>query len=96
MFGTFITSLIIAALGGAAAFYSWRQNSMVALASAAVCLIASGIAVITGLASTVAIVFKLLPWLLLALGIWLVYRMLTTRNSDAGAEADAPAQRPAR
>lgn len=96
MFGTFITSLIIAALGGAAAFYSWRQNAMVALISAGICLVASIIAVITGLASTVAVVFKLLPWLLLALGIWLVYRMLTNRNSDAGAEADAPAQRPAR
>lgn len=95
MFGTFITSLIIAALGGAAAFYSWRQNAMVALISAGVCLVASIIAVITGLASTVAVVFKLLPWLLLALGIWLVYRMITNRNS-AGAEADAPAQRPAR
>ena len=69
MFGTFITSLIIAALGGAAAFYSWRQNAMVALISAGVCLVASIIAVITGLASTVAVVFKLLPWLLLALGI---------------------------
>ena len=96
MFGTFITSLIIAVLAGGVAFYSWRQNSMVALASAAVCLIASVIAVITGLASTVAIVFKLLPWLLLALGIWLVYRVLTSRNSDAGAQADAPAQRPVR
>ena len=88
MFGTFITSLIIAALGGAAAFYSWRQNAMVALISAGVCLLASVVAVITGLASTVAVVFKLLPWLLLlALGIWLVYRMITNRNSDAGAEA---------
>ena len=86
MFGTFITSLIIAALGVAAAFYSWRQNAMVALISAGVCLVASIIAVITGLASTVAVVFKLLPWLLLALGIWLVYRMITNRNSDAGAE----------
>lgn len=87
MFGTFITSLIIAALGCAAAFYSWRQNAMVALISAGVCLLASVVAVITGLASTVAVVFKLLPWLLLALGIWLVYRMITNRNSDAGAEA---------
>ena len=87
MFGTFITSLIIAALGGAAAFYSWRQNAMVALISAGVCLLASVVAVITGLASTVAVVFKLLPWLLLALGIWLVCRMITNRNSDAGAEA---------
>lgn len=86
MFGTFITSLIIAALGGAAAFYSWRQNVLVALISAGVCLLASVVAVITGLASTVAVVFKLLPWLLLALGIWLVYRMITNRNSDAGAE----------
>ena len=68
---------------------------MVALISAGVCLVASIVAVITGLASTVAVVFKLLPWLLLALGIWLVYRMITNRNS-AGAEADAPAQRPAR
>ena len=94
MFGTFITSLIIAALGGVAAFYSWRQNSLVALASAGVCVIASIIAVITGLASTVAVVFKLLPWLLLALGIWLVYRLVSNRKSAAG--ADAPAQRPAR
>ena len=86
MFGTFITSLIIAVLGGAAAFYSWRQNALVALISAGVCLLASVVAVITGLASTVAVVFKLLPWLLLALGIWLVYRMITNRNSDAGAE----------
>lgn len=57
-----------------------------ALISAGVCLLASVVAVITGLASTVAVVFKLLPWLLLALGIWLVYRMITNRNSDAGAE----------
>ncbi|WP_333620256.1 hypothetical protein [Dietzia sp.] len=84
--GFTLTAIIIAVLAGVGAYFAWSQNRMVAIACGVVCAVASSFAIIAAFVKAVALIFKLLPILLLVLAIWLIYRAVTKRRHTNAAE----------
>ena len=86
--GFTLTATVIAVLAGVAAFFAWRENRMVSIVCGFICAIAASLAILAAFVKAVALVFKLLPIILLVLAIWLIYRALTKdRDSDSQAKA---------
>ncbi len=80
MFGTAITSLIFGAISGAGAWWAadqdrWGWASILGV----ITLVLAIVAISTAFAGTVAVVFKLLPILLLVLVGWLGFKQLQKR-----------------
>lgn len=86
--GFTLTATIIAVLAGIAAFFAWRENRMVSIVCGFICAIASALAILAAFIKAVALVFKLLPIILLVLAIWLIYRAVTKdRDGDSHTQA---------
>lgn len=82
--GFTLTATIIAVLAGIAAFFAWRENRMISIVCGFICAIASALAILAAFIKAVALVFKLLPIILLVLAIWLIYRAVTKdRDGDS-------------
>lgn len=69
-----VTTIVIAALAGIGAYFSWANNKMLSVILAFVTLIAGLIGIIGAFVLAVAGIFKILPILLFILGVWLVFR----------------------
>lgn len=82
MFETTLTATIIAAVAAAIAYFTWNTNKAVASLAAVVCLVAASVAVLTGFLGAVVLVLRIIPVLLLALGIWIAWKVFSSR-SDA-------------
>lgn len=86
--GFTLTATIIAVLAGIAAFFAWRENRMISIVCGFICAIASALAILAAFIKAVALVFKLLPIILLVLAIWLIYRAVTKdRDGDSHTQA---------
>lgn len=86
--GFTLTATIIAVLAGIAAFFAWRENRMISIVCGFICAIASALAILAAFIKAVALVFKLLPIILLVLAIWLIYRAVTKdRDGDSQTQA---------
>ena len=86
--GFTLTATIIAVLAGIAAFFAWRENRMISIVCGFICAIASALAILAAFIKAVALVFKLLPIILLVLAIWLIYRAVTKdRDGDSHTRA---------
>ena len=83
MFETTLTATIIAAVSAAVAYFTWNTNKAVASLGAVVCLVAAAVAVLAGFLGTVILVLRIIPVLLLVLGIWIAWKVFTSR-SEAG------------
>lgn len=82
MFGTALTTLILGAISGAGAWFSWDQNRKgLSVALTVLTLIFAVIAISTAFAGTVAVVIKLLPILLIILVAWLGFKQLQNKSS---------------
>lgn len=81
--GFTVTTIVIAVLAGVGAYFSWNENRLVSLACGVVCAIASAIATIAAFVWAVAVVFKLLPIILLVIAIWLIYRAVAKRRGES-------------
>ena len=90
--GTTVTAIIIAALAGVGTYYSWNDNRGLSIGLAAVTLIAGIVGTIGAFFATVSLFFSLLPLLFVALGIWLLFKLLTRDNNDQG--QTSPSQTP--
>lgn len=77
MFGTSLTGLCIAALAGVGAYFAWASSKALALFLGVVCFIAAGVATLTAFLGALGLFFKLMPFIFLALGLWLVWRALS-------------------
>lgn len=82
MFGTALTTLILGAISGAGAWFSWDQNRKgLSVALTVLTLIFAVIAISTAFAGAVAVVVKLLPILLIILVAWLGFKQLQNKSS---------------
>jgi CHASE2 domain-containing sensor protein len=82
MFGTALTTLILGALSGAGAWFSWDQDRKgLSVALTVLTLVFAVVAISTALAGTVALVMKLLPILLIVLVAWLGVKQLQNKSS---------------
>lgn len=80
MFGTSLTALIIAALAGVGAYFAWSENRAVSIGLGVVCVVASAVAVLMAFLGTLALVFKLLPLVVLVIGVWFVWRAIDSEE----------------
>ena len=80
--GISLTTIIIAVLAGAGAYFAWEKSRAASIAMGMVCIIASASALVSAIFSALAIVFKILPLLLLAGGAWLVWRAIGKKDSS--------------
>lgn len=87
--GFTLTATIIAVLAGIAAFFAWRENRIISIVCGFICAIASALAILAAFIKAVALVFKLLPIILLVLAIWLIYRGVTKPDSDKSTRAQS-------
>ncbi|MDK6259400.1 MULTISPECIES: hypothetical protein [Corynebacterium] len=85
MFSTFTVTLVIAVLAGGLAYYSWGRSATLSLAAGAVCVGVSLIALLMAVFISLAWFMKLVPLVLLAGGVWLVWRVLGRRRDREGA-----------
>ncbi|AWT25748.1 MULTISPECIES: hypothetical protein [Corynebacterium] len=77
MFGTSLTTLILGAIAGLGAYWAWDQNRRgLSVGLGVLTLILAVVAVVTAFAGAVAVIFKLLPILLIVLVGWLGFRQL--------------------
>lgn len=83
--GFTLTAIVIAVLAGVAAYFAWRQNRMVAIGLGVICAIASSLAIVAAFVKAVAVVFKLLPIILLIVAIYFIYRAVTKDRDDKSA-----------
>lgn len=83
--GFTLTATIIAVLAGVCAYFAWRENRMLSILCGFICLIASMLAIIAAFAKAVALLFKLLPIVLLVIAIWLIYSAVTKDRDDKSA-----------
>lgn len=82
MFGTALTTLILGAISGAGAWFSWDQNRKgLSVALTVLTLVFAVIAISTAFAGAVAVVVKLLPILLIILVAWLGFKQLQNKSS---------------
>ncbi|MGO1950044.1 MAG: hypothetical protein ACTH1D_10440 [Mycobacteriaceae bacterium] len=80
MFGTAITTLILGALSGLGAWWAWEQNRKgLSVALGALTLIFAVVAISTAFAGAVGVIFKVLPFLLIALVAWLGFKQLQNK-----------------
>lgn len=77
MFGTTVTATVIAALAGLATYYSWDRNRLLSALLAVVTALSAAVAVIFAFVGALAIFLRILPTLLLLLGLWLVWKVIT-------------------
>lgn len=75
-----VTTIVIAALAGIGAYFSWANNKMLSVILAFVTLIAGLIGMIGAFVLAVAGIFKILPILLFILGVWLVFRNVKSND----------------
>ncbi len=83
MLETTIIASVIALLGGAAAYYGWRNHKLVSLLGGAIGIIAAAVAIIGAFIGALAVIFKIIPVLILAGLIWLLWRIFGNRSTDS-------------
>ncbi|AWB82510.1 hypothetical protein C3B44_09235 [Corynebacterium yudongzhengii] len=79
--GTTATAIIIAILAGIGTVYTWDTNKLLSLALAAVTMIAGIIGTVGAFISALGLFFKLLPLVLVGVGIYLIYKVVQ-KNRD--------------
>ena len=84
MFGTAITSLIFGAISGAGAWWAadqdrWGWASILGV----ITLVLAIVAISTAFAGAVAVVFRLLPLLLIILVGWLAYKQFQKNKAES-------------
>lgn len=80
--GATITAIVIAVLAGIGTYYTWERNKGLSMGLAVVTAIAGAVGTLLAFVQALALVFKLLPILLLALGIWLIWKVARSRNNS--------------
>lgn len=81
--GLTTTAIVIAVLAGIGTYYSWNNNKGLSMGLALVTAIAGAVGTIGAFFWALGVVFKLLPLILLALGVWFIYRHLTRKDEDS-------------
>lgn len=80
MFGTSLTTLILGAVAGLGAYWAWKQNrKALSMGLGTLTFIFAVVAISSAFAGAVALVFKLLPILLIVLVGWLGIKQLQNR-----------------
>lgn len=78
-----VTTIVIAVLAGVGAYTAWSSNKALSLGLAALTAFAGALGVIGAFLWALGMLFKLLPLVLLAFGIWLIYRNVTREDPDS-------------
>ncbi|MDH2456584.1 hypothetical protein QDW14_08885 [Corynebacterium bovis] len=81
MFKTTVIAVIVAVLAAVGAYALWSRSRAASVALGLVCLVASAVAVLTAFIGAVAVAFKILPIILLILGIVIVWKAFSGRSS---------------
>ncbi|RNE49658.1 hypothetical protein [Corynebacterium alimapuense] len=85
MFWTTVIASVIAALAGGVTYYAWKSDHKpIAALTAVVCAISASIAVVFAFLGAVALFLRIIPILLLALGVWLMWKVFTGGFSKSG------------
>lgn len=87
MLETTIIASVIALVGGAAAYYGWQNHKLVSIIGGAVGIVAAAVAIIGAFIGALAVIFKLIPILILVGIIWLLWKIFGSRSSSDSDQA---------
>lgn len=88
MLETTIIASVIALIGGAVAYYGWGNHKLLSIIGGAIGIIAAAVAIIGAFIGALAVIFKLIPVLILAGLILLLWRIFGNRDRAADAGSD--------